>query len=197
MILFLEWKLKFRLPPFIQPLCFFAVSQRAIIRNAVARRDCFKISPCLCLRVQYLNWTFVKRYSALLWVWFPAADSQNSDVKVSFSVPPRGTGTGFRRFCLHGRWYLYLFIILVLFTVDQLLVVFHIRTNLLRNMVAVRSSFHHPDKCVLSNNTICGVHCRWSSECCPLSNVSHSSSHSWVWEASNKKSILKPLCCLS
>lgn len=36
-------------------------------------------------------------------------------------------------------------IILVLFTVDQLLVVFHIRTNLLGNMVAVRSSFHHPD----------------------------------------------------
>lgn len=159
---------------------------------AIARRDCFKISPCLCLRVQYLNWTFVKRYSVFLWVWFPAADSQNSDVKVSLSVPPRGTGTGFRGSVhtaddIYSRLCKYEFkIILVLFTVDQLLVVFHIRTNLLCNMVAVRSSFHHPGKCVLSNHTVCGLQCMWSSECCPLGNVSHSSSHPWVWEASNK-----------
>lgn len=47
---------------------------------------------------------------------------------------------------IYSRLWKYEFkIILVLFTVDQLLVVFHIRTNLLRNVVAVRSSFHHPD----------------------------------------------------
>lgn len=61
-----------------------------------------------------------------------------------------------------------------------------IRTNLLYRRVAFLSKSHHSDKCALLNRTMCSHHCRRSLECFPLDNMSHSSSHFWVWEASHK-----------
>lgn len=163
------------------------------------------------------------------WVWFPETQLVNATLACSwlsklskYHVPPGRVFQEIQVLFIRQGIFIVDFICTsskcwcfshtrhsgVYFTqLNQLLLWFHIRTNLLYSRVDLLSRSHHPDKCALLNRSVCSLHCRWSSACSPLGNVSHSSSHSWVWEASHKtplkeqwhiqKSILQPLCCLN
>lgn len=152
----------------------------------------------------------IVRYSVVLWVWFSENTVRERNAILQLTLKPlmavmdqlmyhQGEFCRSSRYCLccraiiivdfidmsskywcfsqtHYKW--------VYFTQHNQL--FHIRTNLLCSRVALLSRSHHPDKCALLTRTVCGLHCMWNSECSRLDNMSHSSSHSWVWEASHK-----------